>query len=81
MPQQRWELVSEAANLAYPIRDGIPVMLVDEAQAKEIRDSRLMLAGSVVARRLVGQVDWLMVATAGGDAAHGSAKRRRARTA
>lgn len=26
------ELVSEAAGLAYPIRDGIPVMLVDEAR-------------------------------------------------
>lgn len=28
----RQELVSEAAGLAYPIRDGIPVMLVDEAR-------------------------------------------------
>lgn len=26
------ELVSTAANLAYPIRNGIPVMLVDEAR-------------------------------------------------
>ncbi len=26
------ELVSEAAGLAYPIRDGIPIMLVDEAR-------------------------------------------------
>ncbi|MXX90339.1 MAG: Trm112 family protein [Boseongicola sp. SB0677_bin_26] len=26
------ELVSRAAHLAYPIRDGIPVMLVDEAR-------------------------------------------------
>ena len=26
------ELVSEAAGLAYPIRNGIPVMLVDEAR-------------------------------------------------
>ena len=26
------ELVSEKARLAYPIRDGIPVMLVDEAR-------------------------------------------------
>ncbi len=26
------ELVSENANLAYPIRNGIPVMLVDEAR-------------------------------------------------
>ncbi len=29
------ELISEQAKLAYPIRDGIPVMLVDEARALE----------------------------------------------
>ena len=28
----RQELVSKAAHLAYPIRDGIPVMLADEAR-------------------------------------------------
>ncbi|MGI3166501.1 Trm112 family protein [Pseudooceanicola sp. 200-1SW] len=27
------ELISEAAGLAFPIRNGIPVMLVDEARA------------------------------------------------
>ena len=26
------ELISEAARLAYPIRDGVPVMLVEEAR-------------------------------------------------
>ncbi len=26
------ELVSEAAGLAYPIRDGVPVMLAEEAR-------------------------------------------------
>lgn len=29
---ERQELVSRAARLAYPIRDGIPIMLVDEAR-------------------------------------------------
>ena len=28
----RQELISRAARLAYPIRNGIPVMLVDEAR-------------------------------------------------
>lgn len=29
---ERQELVSKAAHLAYPIREGIPVMLIDEAR-------------------------------------------------
>ena len=28
----RQELISRAAGLAYPIRDGIPIMLADEAR-------------------------------------------------
>ena len=30
---ERQELISKAAHLAYPIRNGIPVMLIDEARA------------------------------------------------
>ena len=30
--RERQELVSEQAGLAYPIRDGIPIMLVDEGR-------------------------------------------------
>jgi len=29
------ELVSDQARLAYPVRDGIPVMLIDEARELE----------------------------------------------
>ena len=31
--EKKQELVSEAAGLAYPIRDGIPIMLADEARS------------------------------------------------
>jgi uncharacterized protein YbaR (Trm112 family) len=33
------ELVSEQAHLAYPIRDGIPIMLVDEARRLDDPDA------------------------------------------
>ncbi len=29
---QKQELISSAARLAFPIRDGIPIMLIDEAR-------------------------------------------------
>jgi uncharacterized protein len=33
--REKQELVSEKAKLAYPVRDGIPIMLVDEARPLE----------------------------------------------
>ncbi len=33
--EQKQELISEKASLAYPIRDGIPIMLVEEARHLE----------------------------------------------
>ncbi len=33
--KQKQELISKAARLAYPVKDGIPVMLEDEARRLE----------------------------------------------
>ena len=33
--RERQELISRAARLAYPIRDGIPIMVADEARVLE----------------------------------------------
>lgn len=34
--RERQELVSKAAGLAYPVRDGVPVMVIEEA--RELRE-------------------------------------------
>jgi uncharacterized protein YbaR (Trm112 family) len=36
--RERQELISKKAGLAFPIRDGIPVMLPDEARPLEERE-------------------------------------------
>ena len=33
--EMRGELISRAAGLAYPVRDGVPVMLIEEARRLE----------------------------------------------
>ena len=38
--RERNELVSEAARLAYPIRDGVPIMLIDEARNLDDPDTK-----------------------------------------
>jgi uncharacterized protein YbaR (Trm112 family) len=35
LDRERNELISEGARLAYPIRDGIPIMLISEARKIE----------------------------------------------
>ena len=42
--RERQELLSPQAGLAYPIRDGIPIMLVEEARALA-DDEKANLAG------------------------------------
>jgi uncharacterized protein YbaR (Trm112 family) len=37
--REKQELISRGAGLAYPIRDGIPIMLVDEA--RQLTDDEL----------------------------------------
>ena len=35
---EKQELISDAASLAYPIRDGIPIMLQDEARPLKVTE-------------------------------------------
>jgi uncharacterized protein len=40
--EARQELISRAARLAYPIREGIPIMLQDEARALDDEELRAL---------------------------------------
>jgi uncharacterized protein YbaR (Trm112 family) len=42
---ERQELISEQAGLIYPIRDGIPIMLVDEARPIDASPPGTVAAG------------------------------------
>lgn len=46
LDRERGELVSEAAKLAFPIRQGVPIMLVDEARALDTRDPDPVASGA-----------------------------------
>lgn len=40
MSSDKTELISYSARLAYPIRDGIPIMLTDEARELRLDEDR-----------------------------------------
>jgi uncharacterized protein YbaR (Trm112 family) len=54
LDRERQELISDQAGLAYPIRDGIPIMLVDEARQL---DEDEVIPAAVRARSGPGQAD------------------------
>ena len=41
--KQNQELISKSARLAYPIRDGIPVMLEEEARALSAEEAEALV--------------------------------------
>lgn len=40
--KEKQELISDAAKLAYPIRKGIPIMLIDEARPLEEEKQKII---------------------------------------
>ena len=41
---EKQELISKAAHLAFPIRDGIPIMLIDEAESVSAAEDERLVA-------------------------------------
>ena len=57
----RQELVSKKAKLAFPIRDGIPIMLVDQARSIDDAAYRIKYGRSFVPRPAASRIKLLRI--------------------